>query len=91
MEKAIKEAKNKVIEAQKQAAIDEITTLEIQIPFIEADLDSKIELAKKEKNEEQKEAMLENLNKQKLQQLHPMIDNKKYKTRYYEYLCGLES
>lgn len=89
MEQAIKEARTKVIEDQKKAVIDEITTLEIQIPFIEGDLDSKIELAKKEKNEEQKEAMLENLNKQKLQQLHPMMDNKKYKVRYYEYLCGL--
>jgi len=89
MEEKIKEAMPNVLKKQIDAVIDEVVTLEIQIVFVENDLDEKLKKAKKEKNKEQREAMIENLEKLKLQQLHPMKDNRIYKKKYYDYLCTL--
>lgn len=78
-----------MIKAQKEAVVREIATKEIQLEFMLGEHKAREEKAKKEKNKEQREAMVENLAKQKMQQIHPIEDDIAYKAKYYDYLCGL--
>lgn len=89
MQEEIKKINQEVIDAQKDAVVKEVATISIQRDFISKDIEERIKEAEKIKNKEEKETALENLNKDKLQRLHPMEDNIEYKTKYYDYLCSL--
>lgn len=89
MQEAINKVKPEVLEAQKDAVVKEVATLQIQLKFIEDDHAEKVAKAEKMKKKDEREAVLENLAKVKLQKISPMKDNIEYKSKYYEYLCGL--
>lgn len=89
MQEEIEKIKPEVIDAQKEAVIKELATLQIQLKFIEDDHEEKVVEAKKIKDEKEKEGVLSNLAQTKLQKITPMKDNQTYKAKYYEYLCTL--
>lgn len=83
MEKEVKALYPDVIEAQKEAVLREVATLEIQLGFKQQHLE------KREENAD--DDVKENIAKERLQHIIPLKDNIKYKKEYYDYLCNLES
>ena len=90
MKNETKKVRQEVIDAQKDAVVKEVATLEIQLDFMEKEHEFKVEEATKIKDKEQKEASLESLANHKLQKITPMKDNIDYKTKYFDYLSSLE-
>ena len=90
MKKEIKKVRPEVIEAQKDAVLKEVATLEIQYDFMVEEHDKKIVKAKALRGKDERDTALQSLAQQKLQKINPMQDNIEYKSAYYEYLCKLD-
>ena len=89
MQEAIKLVNKEVIDAQKDAVVKEVATLQIQLGFIEPEHDEKVKKAMKLTKKEEREHAIESLAQAKLQKITPMKDNIEYKGKYYDYLCTL--